>query len=83
MVEDREALSTEGMSTVNQDPWYPLTDIELFSAIVAKVQSTIFVITLDQILILIFLLLFFQFLLLIDSLLFKGDYGALLILSGT
>ena len=57
MVEALQALGAEGVSTVNEYPWYSFSDIELFCAIVAKVEAPGLVVGLDLLVIIEFLLL--------------------------
>lgn len=50
MVEHREALSAESVSTVDKNPRNFLPDIELFTAIVAKIKPSCFIVSLEQVL---------------------------------
>ena len=54
VVEYRETFSAEGVSAVNEYSRDTLSHIKLFTAVVAKVETTNFVISLDQLLVLLF-----------------------------
>ena len=75
MVQYWQALGAECMTAVNKNSWYPFANVELFSAIVAEVQTTIFVISLDQIWILLTSLFFFGLMLFVQTLLLQGIDG--------
>lgn len=50
VVKYREALSAESVSTVDEDSWNLLSNIELFTAIVTKIKSPSLIVCLEQIL---------------------------------
>jgi len=76
VVQALKALSAEGMSAVNEDARYSLTHVELFSAIVAKVETSCLVISLDLLDIVVVILLFLEHAGGLFSALFESLVGA-------
>lgn len=79
MVKHRQAFSAESVPAVNQDSGNSLAYVEFFSAIVAKIKSSDLVVGLDNLDILSCLLISFELLLGVLSLLLQAIRGSLTI----